>query len=86
MACAFVLPLSDPWRSRCWSLIHLNHAQAPIPLTINQYKDNLERNRPEILPITVGQSSTPIVGQIWTPVYRDVDFAQLVKLYGAPTG
>ena len=53
---------------------------------INQYKDNLERNRPEILPITVGQSSTPIVGQIWTPVYRDVDFAQLVKLYGAPTG
>ena len=35
----------------------------------NQYKDKLETKRPEILHISVGQSSTPIVGQIWTPVY-----------------
>ena len=36
----------------------------------NQYIDNLEREKTEILPIRVGQSSTPIVGQIWTPVYN----------------
>ena len=33
--------------------------------------------RPEILRIRVGQNSTPMVGQIWTPVYTGTHMADI---------